>query len=98
MRQRNSTPIDAPGAPLGTSQKMKEQLGRIVDSRLHHREANVAPDNRKLPHSVRLAMRVQGVDATPSSALIRQCFRGRTMFLVVIDQNLARAAFRLVYP
>jgi hypothetical protein len=35
----------------------------------------------------------QPVDATPSSALIRQCFRRRTICLAVLGQNLARAAF-----
>src|SRR6266849_9783474 len=38
-------------------------------------------------------MPAQPVDATPSSALIRQCFRGRTFCLAVLGQNLARAAF-----
>jgi hypothetical protein len=38
----------------------------------------------------------QPVDATPCSALIRQCFHGRTIRLAVLDQNLARAAFPLL--
>jgi len=43
-------------------------------------------------------VRAQPVDATPSSALIRRCFRGRTVRLAVLGQDLARTAFRLVYP
>jgi hypothetical protein len=38
----------------------------------------------------------QPIDATPSSALIRQCFRGRTVRLAVLGQNLARAESLLV--
>jgi hypothetical protein len=43
-----------------------------------------------------LTLPAQPVDATPSSALIRECLRGRTICLAVLDQNLARAAFRPV--
>jgi hypothetical protein len=38
---------------------------------------------------------VQTVDATPSSALIRQWFRGRTVRLAALGQNLAKAEFPL---
>src|ERR1700691_1587226 len=47
---------------------------------------------------VRLRVPAQPVDATPSSALIRQCLPGRTICLAVLGQNLARAAFRLASP
>src|SRR5580698_6207926 len=40
----------------------------------------------------------QPVDATPSSALIRQCFRGRTTCLAVLALDLARVALLLVSP
>jgi hypothetical protein len=43
-----------------------------------------------------LMLPVQPVDATPSSALIRHCFRERTICLAALGQTLARAAFRLV--
>jgi hypothetical protein len=45
---------------------------------------------------VRLRLPAQPVDATPSSALIRQNLRGRTAYLAVLRQNPSRAAFRLV--
>jgi hypothetical protein len=48
--------------------------------------------------SVRLRVPAQPVNATPSSALIRQCLRGRTVCLATLSQNLARAAFRPVQP
>jgi hypothetical protein len=44
----------------------------------------------------RLVLPAQPVDATLSSALIRQRFRERTICLAELSQNLARAAFRLV--
>jgi hypothetical protein len=40
----------------------------------------------------------QMVDATPSSALIQQYFRATTICLAVLGQDLARAAFRPVWP
>jgi hypothetical protein len=45
---------------------------------------------------VRLQLPAQTVDATPSSALIRQNLRGRTAYLAVLGQNPSRAVFRLV--
>jgi hypothetical protein len=44
---------------------------------------------------VRLALPAEPVDATPSSALIRQCLRGRTIYLAALGQNLTEAACRL---
>jgi len=44
----------------------------------------------------RFSVSAQTVDATPSSALIRLCFRGRTIYLAELGQNLARAVFRLI--
>ena len=38
----------------------------------------------------------QPVDATPSTALLRQRFGGRTICLAVPGQNLSRVAFRLL--
>jgi TonB family protein len=46
----------------------------------------------------RLVIPAQPVDATPSSALIRRCFRGSTACLAALGQNLGRAAFLLVLP
>jgi len=43
-----------------------------------------------------LTLPAQPVNATPSSALVRQCFRGRTVRFAVLGQNLAKAAFLLV--
>jgi hypothetical protein len=48
--------------------------------------------------NVRLRVPAQPVDATPSSALTRRCLRGRTICLVVLDQDPASAAFRLAEP
>jgi hypothetical protein len=45
---------------------------------------------------IRLMLPAQTVDATASGALIRQCFRGRTLCLAARDQELARATFLLV--
>src|SRR5271167_2878783 len=53
-------------------------------------------DRVSIVRDVRLLLPAQPVDATPSSTLIRQCLRGRTNCLAVLDQNPARAAFRLV--
>jgi hypothetical protein len=38
----------------------------------------------------------QTVDATPSNALIRHCFLGRSDLLAVLGQNLARVVFQLI--
>ena len=46
--------------------------------------------------SARITLPAQPVGATPSSALIRECFRGRTVYLAVLGQIVARAAFLLV--
>jgi len=51
---------------------------------------------RGLAGQFAIALPVQVVDATPSSALIRKCFRGRTISFAVLGQNLARVAFRLI--
>ncbi len=54
--------------------------------------------NSKVVPLAWLVVPAQPVDATPSSASIQQCFRGRTICLAVLRQNLARTAFRLVLP
>jgi len=45
---------------------------------------------------VRFALPAQPVDATPSSALTRQCLRRRSIRLAVLGQKRAGVAFRLV--
>src|SRR5882724_369002 len=45
-----------------------------------------------------LTMPVQAVDATPSDQLIRQYFPWRSDVLGCINQNLLKAAFRLIQP
>jgi hypothetical protein len=51
---------------------------RLIEA-AHHFSAKVLP--------------AQPVDATLSSALIRRCFRARTLHLAALGENLARAAF-----
>jgi hypothetical protein len=53
-------------------------------------------DGERLTDYVLYSLPAQPVDATPSSALIRQCFRERTSSLASFGQNLAWAAFLLV--
>ena len=45
---------------------------------------------------LRLALRVQTVDATPSNQLIQQYFPWRSCLFGCIGQNLVRAAFRCI--
>jgi hypothetical protein len=61
-----------------------------------HVPLGIAKNDRQVSRHVRLMLPAQPVDATPSSALIRQCFGGRTICLALLDQNPARAAFLLV--
>ena len=82
-------------------QSVKENRARPlfrVSGEVCSEKAQNELDRVSIVRDVRLRVPAQPVDATPSSALIRQCFRGRAICLAVLDQELARAVFRLVWP
>jgi hypothetical protein len=73
-------------------ERIRDVTGRwiLVRTSTEHDQVSVSVS----PYSVTLP--AQAVDATPSDQLIRQHFSCATDRLLVLGQNLARVAFRLI--
>ena len=76
--------------------------GRIIRHRpwsvTQHLTAGKRSKCAKYTAKSRLVVRPQPVDATPPSAVIRQCFRRQNHLFDWTRSKTSRAAFRLVWP